>query len=411
MLTIHDLTRKFADHTAVSQFELKIEQGEFVTLLGPSGSGKSTVLRMIAGLLEPSSGEIRIDGKDVTHLPAKARNIGFVFQSYALFPHLTAFENVAFPLRVRKWSKSEIEKRVSELFELVGLQHRAQYHPELLSGGERQRIALARALAFHPPLLLLDEPLSALDAKVRISLREFLKEIQRTTGVTTLMVTHDQEEALALADRIVVMNTGSVEQIGTPYELYHEPATPFTARFIGNVTPISAQVEHVQSVVLADQGNLETSMQGTVATQAAATYTLAPDTVATDKAATSAVAPNKATMTWAGGSFQWLFKEPVEAGEVKTVFVRPESVEVRLSPKAGSIRGIVTSSSFLGAVSRMRISVNDESLLADVHSHQLLGIAAGTEVFLHIVDSRLTVWESSQASGLDGNTGVLAALS
>lgn len=366
MLTIHDLTRKFADHTAVSEFNLKIEQGEFVTLLGPSGSGKSTVLRMIAGLLEPSSGEIRIDGKDVTHLPAKERNIGFVFQSYALFPHLSAFENVAFPLRVRKWSKEKIHARVSELLELVGLKHRAQYHPELLSGGERQRIALARALAFHPPLLLLDEPLSALDAKVRISLREFLKEIQQTTGVTTLMVTHDQEEALALADRIVVMNTGSVEQIGTPYELYHEPATPFTARFIGNVTPLSAQVEQVH--VEQRQG-----------------------LPAQSEAQLDAKATTKATMTWAGGSFEWLFKESVAVGEVKTVFVRPESVEVRLAPEAGSIRGVVSSSSFLGAVSRLRITVNEESLLADVHSHQLLGIAPGTEVFVRIVDSRLPV--------------------
>lgn len=364
MLTIHDLTRKFADHTAVSEFNLKIEQGEFVTLLGPSGSGKSTVLRMIAGLLEPSSGEIRIDGKDVTHLPAKERNIGFVFQSYALFPHLSAFENVAFPLRVRKWSKEKVQARVSELLELVGLKHRAQYHPELLSGGERQRIALARALAFHPPLLLLDEPLSALDAKVRISLREFLKEIQQTTGVTTLMVTHDQEEALALADRIVVMNTGRVEQIGTPYELYHEPATPFTARFIGNVTPLSAQVEEVQ---VAQVEQVQVAQRQVLAAQSA----------------------TKATMTWAGGNFEWLFKESVAVGEVKTVFVRPESVEVRLAPAAGSIRGVVSSSSFLGAVSRLRITVNEESLLADVHSHQLLGIAPGTEVFVRIVDSRL----------------------
>ncbi|MCL6547557.1 MAG: ABC transporter ATP-binding protein, partial [Alicyclobacillus sp.] len=246
MLTVHNLSRHFGSHVAVDQFNLEIREGEFVTLLGPSGSGKSTVLRMIAGLLEPTSGTVHIAGRDVTRLPPQARGIGLVFQSYALFPHMTAAENIAFPLKVRRWSREQVRRRVDEMLELVGLAHRRDHLPEQLSGGERQRVALARSLAFRPPLLLLDEPLSALDAKVRVSLRESLKQIQATTGVTTLMVTHDQEEALELADRVAVMNQGRIEQVGTPAEIYYNPATAFTAQFIGSVTALTATVVSVR---------------------------------------------------------------------------------------------------------------------------------------------------------------------
>lgn len=355
MLSIQNLTRKFSNHTAVSHFDLEVAQGEFVTLLGPSGSGKSTVLRMLAGLLEPTAGTIVIAGRDVTRVPAKARNIGFVFQSYALFPHLTAFENIAFPLRVRKWEKRDIERRVEELLDLVGLRARAVYPPGLLSGGERQRIALARALAFHPPLLLLDEPLSALDAKVRINLREFLKDIQRTTGVTTLMVTHDQEEALALADRIVVMNAGQVEQIGSPYEVYNEPKTAFTAEFIGNVSQLLASVLEVKPHI--------------------------PDQELKSASLTK--------LQWAGGTMEWIISGSVQPGDQRTVFVRPEAVQVSLVPSDGSTPALVTHVSFMGAITRLTLQVAGESVLADVPSHHYVGITAGNEVYMRMTDLRL----------------------
>lgn len=354
MLAIEHLTRRFGEHTAVSDFRLELESGEFVTLLGPSGSGKSTVLRMVAGLLEPSAGTIAIAGRDVTKLAAKSRNIGFVFQSYALFPHLTAFENIAFPLRVRKWAKRDTKRRVEELLDLVGLRHRAFYHPGQLSGGERQRIALARALAFHPPLLLLDEPLSALDAKVRLSLREFLKDIQRTTGVTTLMVTHDQEEALALADRIVVMSSGSVQQIGTPYEVYNEPQTSFVAKFIGNASPLLTRVLDMSP---------------------------APEVPGS--------ATHRAKLQWAGGTFDWLVREPMEKGMEWTVFVRPEAVRVSLHSTEEATPAVVTHTSFLGAVTRVTLHVAGETLWADLPSHHGLGLIPGNNVYMRITDPRL----------------------
>lgn len=385
MLSILNLTRKFSDHTAVSNFQLEMTQGEFVTLLGPSGSGKSTVLRMVAGLLEPTAGSIVIDGQDVTRLPAKKRNIGFVFQSYALFPHLTAFENVAFPLRVRKWSKQEVTRRVEELLDLVGLRARAQYHPALLSGGERQRIALARALAFHPPLLLLDEPLSALDAQVRVSLRQFLKEIQRTTGVTTLMVTHDQEEALALADRIVVMSAGKVEQVGTPYEVYNEPKTSFTAQFIGNVSSLVGRILETK-VVSQGQGNP------------------ASDLIEASVAGSDA---HWARLQWAGGTFEWLFQEPVAVGAEHTVFVRPEAVDVSLSEFPGTAPAVVTHVSFMGALTRLTLQVAGELLLADIHSHRYLGITVGNKVYVRITDPRLHRLEEVQEKELDASHGSL----
>ncbi len=218
---------------ALDDVSVSIEPGEFVTILGPSGSGKSTMLGLIAGLTNPTSGTIRIAGSDVTHLPANRRNIGLVFQSYALFPTMNVFDNVAYPLSVRRIEKHERRERVAQALELVHLLGYEKRMPSELSGGQQQRVALARALVFGPDVMLLDEPLGALDRSLREKMQVELKAIQRDVGTTTVMVTHDQEEALSLSDRIVVLNEGRIEQIGTPAELYGRPRTRFVAEFLG----------------------------------------------------------------------------------------------------------------------------------------------------------------------------------
>ena len=241
-LVIEDLSKRFGDFVALKNVNLTIADGEFVCFLGPSGCGKTTLLRAIAGLDLQSSGRIFQAGKDVSVLPPAERDFGIVFQSYALFPNLTVEKNIAYGLENRKTPKAQIKARVSELLELIGLSEKTQSYPSNLSGGQQQRVALARALATSPSLLLLDEPLSALDAKVRAFLRHEIKQLQRQLGVTTVMVTHDQEEALTMADRIVVIKDGYVEQIGTPNEIYQQPETKFVADFIGTMNFFNAQV-------------------------------------------------------------------------------------------------------------------------------------------------------------------------
>lgn len=241
-LRIENVTKKFGDFTALKDISLEVFEGEFVCFLGPSGCGKTTLLRAIAGLDIQTSGQVFQKDRNISALPPAERDFGIVFQSYALFPNLTVKKNVAYGLEQRKFNRTEIESRVSDLLTLVGLPEQGDKYPAQLSGGQQQRVALARALAIEPGLLLLDEPLSALDAKVRAHLRHEIKELQDKLGVTTVMVTHDQEEALTMADRIVVMNQGVIEQVGTPYEIYREPATPFVADFIGTTNFIRAQV-------------------------------------------------------------------------------------------------------------------------------------------------------------------------
>ncbi len=241
-LSIQNLWKAFGSFLALKDISLEINEGEFVCFLGPSGCGKTTLLRAIAGLDLQTKGTVMQDGKDVSNLPPSERDFGIVFQSYALFPNLTIEKNIAFGLENTGRSKSDIAVRVSELLHLVGLPEQGKKYPAQLSGGQQQRIALARAIATNPGLLLLDEPLSALDAKVRVHLRHEIKELQRKLGVTTVMVTHDQEEALAMADRIVVMNHGVIEQVGSPTEIYREPANLFVADFIGEMNQIQSQV-------------------------------------------------------------------------------------------------------------------------------------------------------------------------
>ena len=236
MIAATDVTKRYGEFTALDAVSVDIEPGSLTALLGPSGSGKSTLLRVIAGLEIPDGGRVVIDGNDVTAVPPQRRGIGFVFQHYAAFKHLTVWENVAFGLRIRRRPKPETRKKVDELLEVVGLTGYAQRRPAQLSGGQRQRMALARALAIEPRVLLLDEPFGALDAKVRADLRAWLRRLHDEVHVTTVLVTHDQEEAMDVADTIVVLNHGRVEQVGPPRELYDEPASDFVMGFLGPVS-------------------------------------------------------------------------------------------------------------------------------------------------------------------------------
>mgnify|MGYP006410404981 FL=1 len=251
-LQIDRLTKKFGDFTALDEVSLEVYEGEFICFLGPSGCGKTTFLRAIAGLDIQNSGTVSQAGKDISALPPSERDFGIVFQSYALFPNLTCERNIGFGLENQKANKADIAKRVAELLEMVGLPDQGKKYPAQLSGGQQQRIALVRALATSPGLLLLDEPLSALDAKVRTYLRHEMKLLQRRLGVTTVMVTHDQEEALTMADRIVVMNQGVIEQIGTPIEIYREPSTLFVADFVGAMNQIEGKASSNNSVKVGD---------------------------------------------------------------------------------------------------------------------------------------------------------------
>jgi putative spermidine/putrescine transport system ATP-binding protein len=242
-LELQRLTKRYGEFAAVHDVTLSVKEGEFLVLLGPSGCGKTTTLRMIAGFVAPTSGAIRLGGRDITLLPPWKRNTGLVFQSYALFPHLTVAQNVAFGLEMRSLSRVEIEARVAETLRLVRLDGYGARLPRQLSGGQQQRVALARALAIRPDLLLLDEPLSNLDAKLREQVRVEIRELQHELHITTVMVTHDQEEALTMADRLVVMSEGAVRQIGTQRELYESPADRFVAEFVGRSTFLAGRVE------------------------------------------------------------------------------------------------------------------------------------------------------------------------
>ncbi|MFF1635504.1 ABC transporter ATP-binding protein [Leifsonia sp. NPDC058248] len=234
-LQLRSLHKELGGRTIIDELDLTVEPGELVSLLGPSGCGKTTTLRMIAGFLQPDSGSIRMAGDDVTHLGPDRRPSAMVFQNYALWPHMTVFRNVAFPLRIRRRPKAEIAERVDRMLGLVNLLHHRESRPARISGGEQQRTALARALVQEPSVLLLDEPLSNLDAKLRVKVREDIRELQQRLGITTIIVTHDQEEALSISDRVAVMNAGRIEQFSTPTELYARPATEFVATFIGSL--------------------------------------------------------------------------------------------------------------------------------------------------------------------------------
>ncbi|HEX9924529.1 MAG TPA: ABC transporter ATP-binding protein, partial [Anaerolineae bacterium] len=252
-LELTHITKSFGAVTAVDDFNLQVTRGEFISFLGPSGCGKTTTLRMVAGFEKPTAGQIKIDEVDVTFAPPNQRNIGMVFQSYALFPNMTVAGNIGFGLKIAGVPKADIKQRVDEMLALIHLPKFGDRYPYQLSGGQQQRIALARALAIKPQLLLLDEPLSALDAKIRLGLRSEIRRIQQELGITTIYVTHDQEEALSLSDRIVVMNIGKVEQVGTPFEIYNFPQTQFVASFVGMLNQLQCTVADAAQGVLSYQ--------------------------------------------------------------------------------------------------------------------------------------------------------------
>jgi iron(III) transport system ATP-binding protein len=351
LLEVRNLTKRYGDFTALGDISLDIAEGEFVCFLGPSGCGKTTLLRAIAGLDPQTSGTIHQKGRDVSALPPAKRDFGIVFQSYALFPNLTVTDNVGYGLVSRRLKHADIVKRVDELLVLVGLPDSGPKYPAQLSGGQQQRVALARALATSPGLLLLDEPLSALDARVRLRLRHEIKALQRRLGVTTIMVTHDQEEALTMADRIVVMNQGAIEQVGTPQEIYRRPATAFVADFVGSMNFLA----------------------GTL--------------VALDK------------VKVAGFTFDCPVQDGLAPGNKVALCIRPEDVRVRNLPAdvANRVGVEVADLDFVGAFCRATLKVRDAAdvaMTADFSSNLIrdLGVELGRKLDVALPPDRLRVF-------------------
>jgi putative spermidine/putrescine transport system ATP-binding protein len=316
-----DLRKRFGEVAAVDGVSIKVEPGEFLTLLGPSGSGKTTTLMMVAGFADLDAGRIWLDGRDITDLPAHKRNIGVVFQNYAMFPHMTAAENIGFSLRMREVPAAEIQRRVAKALELVQLQGMEGRYPRQLSGGQQQRVALARALVFEPSLLLLDEPLGALDRLLREHMKLELRRVHHELGTSMIYVTHDQDEALVLSDRIAVMNQGRVEQIGKPDEIYERPVNPFVARFIGESNFLRGTVERVSD-------GLAAVMVGEVSLRGSAAATIAPKTVVD-----LSVRPEKITLKpatqGAPGDLLGVVEDRIYSGDVMRYVIRlPNQAQV-----------------------------------------------------------------------------------
>jgi putative spermidine/putrescine transport system ATP-binding protein len=343
------LRRHYGPVVALDGLDLTLAPGELVALLGPSGCGKTTTLRLVAGLEDADAGQITVGGKDVTHLPASKRDMGMVFQAYSLFPHMTVRQNVAFGLRLRRVNPAQRDRRAIEMLDLVGLSTQADRYPHQISGGQQQRVALARALAIEPQVLLLDEPLSALDAKVRAQLRDQIRRIQLEVGITTLFVTHDQEEALAIADRVGVMREGRIEQLAAPTEVYSRPATAFVAEFVG----------------------LTNRLAGTV---------------------------SGSTVSVRGRDLP-LVDLSTPAGPV-TALIRPEAVTLASdsSGESGPLVGTVIASTFLGATSRVTVDLGDTTILAQLATSDATALPAGSRVALTIRPDPVLVSADSPAA-------------
>ncbi|WP_247895236.1 ABC transporter ATP-binding protein [Azospirillum brasilense] len=318
MVELRAITKRYGRFEALQRIDLSIAKGEFVTLLGPSGSGKTTLLNLIAGMIVPSSGQIVIDGRDATGLPTNRRGLGMVFQNYALMPHMTVFENIAFPLQVRGLARSEIKRKVTDVLDLIQLGHVADRRPRELSGGQQQRVSLARCIVYNPALILMDEPLGALDKKLREQMQLEIKRLHAELGITMLYVTHDQDEALTMSDRIVLMNGGRIEQEGPPDALYFKPETVFSAEFIGSSNLIPGEVEAVET--------------GTVTLRTALGRFPVP-------------APDRTVRT----------------GEPAVLLVRPENMELSDRADPTSVAGRIEDSILLGGVVRHFVRCTDGS--------------------------------------------------
>ncbi|APH73771.1 ABC transporter ATP-binding protein [Aquibium oceanicum] len=324
-LSIRQVHKAFGTTVVVQEFNLDVRQGEFVSFLGPSGCGKTTMLRIVAGFEEPSSGSVFIGGKDVTRLKPNQRNIGMVFQAYALFPNMTVAQNIGFGLKVAGMPKAQMQARVGEMLELIKLQEFGGRYPYQLSGGQQQRVALARAMAGKPQVLLLDEPLSALDAKVRVSLREEIRAIQKELGITTIFVTHDQEEALSMSDRIVVMYNGRAEQVGTPFEIYNKPATRFVAGFVGTLNVLEGKVADAEKGIVR----------------------IGSEEVLTGRPLTGR-----------------------KAGEQISLALRPEAISLGHGQgRVATATGVIREVSFLGSVIRVRVALGDDLVSLDTFNN------------------------------------------
>jgi putative spermidine/putrescine transport system ATP-binding protein len=342
-VVLQNLNRAFGATRALDGLSIEMAPGELVALLGPSGCGKTTALRIVAGFETADTGSVLVDGKDISHVPANRRDMGMVFQSYSLFPNMSALDNVGFGLRMRKLGPAARRKRAGELLDMVGLVDQARQYPHQLSGGQQQRVALARALAIEPRVLLLDEPLSALDAKVRLQLREQIRTLQQRLGTTTLFVTHDQEEALSMADRVGVMRQGRLEQIAAPDELYDHPATAFVAEFVGVMNRIPGEMA---------AGGMVTVLGSTCPVQG-----------------------HGAQGGEDGG------QEAPTAGPVD-VLIRPEGLTMQVVEHGN---GIVTTRTFLGSVTRVGVLLSgDVAVQIDKPSSEAAALAPGTSVSVSV---------------------------
>lgn len=327
-LEIQNVSKSFGKTWAVKDFNLSIDRGELVSFLGPSGCGKTTTLRMVAGFETPTQGIIKINNKDVTNQPPNERNVGMVFQSYALFPNMTVGGNIGFGMKIAKKPKAEIDQRVGELLSLIHMDGFGERYPYQLSGGQQQRVALARALALRPEVLLLDEPLSALDAKIRVSLRAEIRAIQQQLGITAIYVTHDQEEALSLSDRVVVMNAGLMEQVGPPFEIYNFPQTEFVAQFVGTLNAVRAEVVDPQGNTLkVENQTLQTSHD----------------------------------------------LSGLSSGAALMVAIRPERLSfAAYERKANIMRGKISNITFLGSIVRIQVKVGQTHFFMDTFNNPYL---------------------------------------
>lgn len=322
-LELDRISKRFGDHVAVEDMSLSVAKGEFISLLGPSGCGKTTTLQMIAGFVDPTEGEIRLSGRDLGSVKPAKRGLGIVFQSYALFPHMTAAENIAFGLEMRGVPRAEREARVRDALAMVGLDGYASRYPRRMSGGQQQRVALARALVIKPNVLLLDEPLSNLDAKLREEMQIELRQIQRNLGTTTVLVTHDQTEAMALSDRIVVMSKGRIEQIGTPHETYERPASPFVSQFLGKTNEFSGEIIRTSGAPRLVAGSCEWPAPAGMAGHV--TVAVRPEKVAFSAEADKGLKARITTRIFQGN--HWLFQCETESGPA--VVVRQNSGEAQ----------------------------------------------------------------------------------